>query len=59
MGIFCLAQETQAEALYHPKGVGWEVRWEGGLKGRDICISMADSCLVLTENKISKAIILQ
>ena len=44
MGIFCLAQETQAEALYHPNGVGWEVRWEGGLKGRDISISMADSC---------------
>ena len=59
MGIFCLAQETQAGALYHPKGVGWGVRWEGGLKGRDIRISTADSCLGLTENKISIAIILQ
>ena len=48
------------QGLYHPSGVGWGMRWEEGLKGRDICILMADSCLGLTENnKISKAIILQ
>ena len=22
-GICCMAQETQTEALYHPRGVGW------------------------------------
>ena len=41
-----MSQETQAEALYQPRGVGW-----GGVtnrrevqKGGDICIPMADSC---------------
>ena len=38
-----MAQETQTEALYQPRGVGWAGRWEGGSKGRDICIPMADS----------------
>ena len=28
MGICCMAQETQTEALYQPRGVGWEGRWE-------------------------------
>ena len=28
-----MAQETQIGALYQPR-VGWEGRWEGGLKGR-------------------------
>ena len=44
MGICCMAQETQTEALYQPRGVdgegdGREVQAEG-----DICIPMADLC---------------
>ena len=41
-----MAQETQTEALYQPRGVGWGGRWERGSKGGDmyICIPMADSC---------------
>ena len=39
-GICCVAQETQTGALYQPRGVRWEGRWEGG----DICIPMADLC---------------
>ena len=34
MGICCMAQETQTGALYQPREVGWEGRWEGGSKGR-------------------------
>ena len=34
MGICCMAQETQTEALYQPRVVGWGRRWEGGSKGR-------------------------
>ena len=34
MGICCMAQETQTEALYQPRVVGWGGRWEGGSKGR-------------------------
>ena len=44
MGICCMAQETQTGALYQPRGVGMGGRWEGGSKGRDIHIPMADSC---------------
>ena len=29
-----MAQETQTETLYQPKGVGWGGRWEGGSNGR-------------------------
>ena len=29
-----MAQETQAGALYQPRGVGREGRWEGGSNGR-------------------------
>ena len=29
-----MAQETQKGALYQPRGVGWEERWEGGSKWR-------------------------
>ena len=32
--ICCMAQETQTGALYQPKGVGLEGRWEEGSKGR-------------------------
>ena len=49
MGICYISQETQAEALYHPIGVGWGGRWEFQ-KGGDICIFMANSCWGLTEN---------
>ena len=42
--ICCMSQETQTEALYQPRGVGWGGRWEGGLKGEDIRMPMVDSC---------------
>ena len=29
-----MAQKTQTGALYQPRGVRWEGRWEGGSKGR-------------------------
>ena len=41
MGICCMTQETQAGALYQPRGMGWGGRWEGG----DICIPMAEFIL--------------
>ena len=44
LGICCMAQETQTGVLYQSRGVGWGGRWEGGSKGRDICIPMGDSC---------------
>ena len=34
MGICCIAQEAQTGALYQPRGVEWEERWEGSSKGR-------------------------
>ena len=34
MGMCRMAQETQTGALYQPRGVGCEGRWEGGSKGR-------------------------
>ena len=44
MGICCASQETQTGALYQPRAVGWEGRWEGGLKRRGyIYTPMADS----------------
>ena len=33
MGICCMAQETQTQALYQPRGMGWGGRMEGGSKG--------------------------
>jgi len=41
-----MAQETQTEALYHPRGVGWGEEGNGMefQKGGDMCVSMADSC---------------
>ena len=38
-----MALKTQMGALYQPRGVGWGKRWEGGQKGGNICIPMADS----------------
>ena len=29
-----MTQETQAEALYQPRGMGWGKRWGGDSKGR-------------------------
>ena len=34
MGLSCMAQETQTGALYPPRRVGKEGRWEGVSKGR-------------------------
>ena len=34
MGLSCMSQETQTEALYQPRGVGCGGRWDGGSKGR-------------------------
>ena len=34
MEICCMAQETQTEALYQPRGVEWGGRWEGDSKGK-------------------------
>ena len=39
-----LYKESQTRVLYQPRGVTWGGRWEGGSKGGDICIRMADSC---------------
>ena len=39
-----MAQETQTEALYQPRGVGWETDGREVQKGEGICIPMADSC---------------
>ena len=50
----CMSQGTQTGALYQPRGVGWRGRWEGGSKGRGICIHMADSCWGLTENSVKQ-----
>ena len=37
MGIFCMSQGTQAEALYQPRRVGWGGRLEGERsRARDI-----------------------
>ena len=49
MGICCMAQETQTEALCQPKG--WDGEGDGKefQKGGDICLPMADSCWGLTE----------
>ena len=43
MGICCMSQETQTGALYQPRGVGRGGKWDGGSKGGDMCIPMADS----------------
>ena len=45
MGICCMSQETQTEALYQPRGVeDWEGDGSEVQRGGDICIPMADSC---------------
>ena len=37
-------RKLKTGALYQPRWVGWGGRWEGGLKGGDMCIPMVDSC---------------
>ena len=39
-----MAQQTQTGALCQSRGVGWGGRCEGGSKGGDISIPVADSC---------------
>ena len=39
MGICCMTQGTQLQALYQPRGVGWGGRWEEV----EICVPMTDS----------------
>ena len=34
MGIYCMIQGTQMEALQQPRGMGWGGRWEGGSRGK-------------------------
>ena len=55
-----MAQETQTDALYQPRGVGWGDRWEGVSRRRGYINNrainkiykqpMADSCLGFTES---------
>ena len=52
-GNLLYAQETQTGALYQSRGVGWDGRWEGGSKVRDICILMADSSLLTTPKPLT------
>ena len=53
MGICCMTQGTQTGTLWWPRG------WDG-VGGRDICISMADSCWCMVKSiQYCKAIILQ
>ena len=47
-----MSQGIETGALYQPREVGWGGTWEGGSRRGDINIPMADSCSVLTENKI-------
>ena len=44
MGTCCMAQGTQAGALYQPRGVEWERDGREAQKGGGICLPMADSC---------------
>ena len=37
MGICCVTQGTQTEALYQPRGVGWEGDGREVQEGGDIC----------------------
>ena len=51
MEICCMVQETQTGALYQPRGVGWEGRWEGDSKRRGCIYTYG---LSLTEKKKNK-----
>ena len=43
MRIYCMAQETQTEALYQPRRLEWGGRLEGGSKGMDYKYTKSDS----------------
>ena len=45
-----MAQETQIGVLYQPRQMQCEGDGREFQKGGDICIPMADSCSILTEN---------
>ena len=47
MGICCMAQGAQTEALWQPRGVEWSGKeiQEGG----DLCIPMADACWCMAD----------
>ena len=53
-GTCCITQGIQIGALWQSRGVGGGERWrkvqEGGDKGGDMGVPMADSCWCLTEN---------
>ena len=49
MGNGCIMQVAQPVALWQPRGLGLGGRWEEGLRGRDICVPMADSCWCMAE----------
>ena len=56
--IWC--REVNYGALWQPRGVGWGGRWEEGLRGRNICIPIADACWCMEETtQYCKAVILQ
>ena len=61
MGICCMAQETQTEALYQPSGVGWGGRWEGASRRRGDMYTYGWFLLRFDRKttKFCKAIILQ
>ena len=35
VGICCMTQGAQTCSLWHPRGVGWDGRWEGHSRGRE------------------------
>jgi len=47
---FAVCLRKLKRALYQSGGVGCRGKWEGGSKGREYFIPMADSCRGLTEN---------
>ena len=49
MGIGRLIQGAQPGALRQPRGMGWCGEWEGGSRGGDTYILMADSHFCMAE----------
>ena len=49
LGYMYLTQGAQPSAMWLPRGVGWGERWEGGLRGRGLCIPVTDSCWSMAE----------
>ena len=46
-------QETQPNALWQTRGVGWGRQWEDIQEGGDIHILVADSCCCMAEATIT------